>query len=172
MRTDNYETKRERIESVQLTPANELEVARWTGGKIVNDVLEMYVESGTIIVGYTDYVCRDTETGQFFAMHPDKFEAKYHKTGVRSDLAREFYGEGQNGGSPVPVLQQVFNSGLINQDLLSRLADAVLEGKWGNGERRKQLLGTHYEAVQAEVNRRVASRHQGQPINRSGALRV
>jgi hypothetical protein len=162
MRTDNYETKRERIESVQLTPANELEVARWTGGKIVNNVLEMYVESGTIIVGYTDYVCRDTETGQFFAMHPDKFEAKYHKTGVREGHAP--IGQGET--------ERQIRETRKEWERINGLANLTLKGFYGNGYERKQRLGSDYDAVQGRVNELVYARHDGQPINRSGARRV
>ena len=37
---------------------------------------------------------------------------------------------------------------------VSQLADEVLAGKHGNGTARKKSLGSHYAAVQAEVNRR------------------
>ena len=38
---------------------------------------------------------------------------------------------------------------------VSQLADEVLAGKHGNGDARKRSLGSQYEAVQAEVNRRL-----------------
>lgn len=40
-------------------------------------------------------------------------------------------------------------------DRISKLADDVIAGKYGNGSERKKKLGKDYEAVQAEVNRRL-----------------
>lgn len=38
---------------------------------------------------------------------------------------------------------------------IGKLADAVIAGKYGNGESRRKALGANYKAVQAEVNRRL-----------------
>lgn len=38
---------------------------------------------------------------------------------------------------------------------IAKMADDVLKGKYGNGEKRKKALGKYYEAVQKEVNRRL-----------------
>ena len=38
---------------------------------------------------------------------------------------------------------------------ISRLADGVLDGKYGTGAQRRRALGRNYDAVQAEVNRRL-----------------
>lgn len=40
---------------------------------------------------------------------------------------------------------------------ISRLADGVLDGKYGTGAQRKRALGSNYAAVQAEVNRRLGN---------------
>lgn len=42
-----------------------------------------------------------------------------------------------------------------NAARISKLADAVLRGDYGNGDERKRRLGKDYKAVQAEVNRRL-----------------
>ena len=41
---------------------------------------------------------------------------------------------------------------------ISKMADDVLKGKYGNGEKRKKALGKYYEAVQKEVNRRLSKK--------------
>lgn len=40
---------------------------------------------------------------------------------------------------------------------IAQLADEVMAGKWGNNPERAQRLGSQYNAVQAEVNRRVGT---------------
>lgn len=52
---------------------------------------------------------------------------------------------------------------------ISRLADGVIDGKYGTGAQRKRALGSNYAAVQAEVNRRLgvgggSSRHARKSI--------
>ena len=46
---------------------------------------------------------------------------------------------------------------------VSQLADEVLQGLYGNGDARRQALGANYDAVQAEVNRRI----MGAPIEKT-----
>ncbi|MGO3844479.1 N-acetylmuramoyl-L-alanine amidase [Agrococcus casei] len=44
---------------------------------------------------------------------------------------------------------------------ISQLADEVMAGKHGNGDARKKSLGSNYNAVQAEVNRRLSGGGSG-----------
>lgn len=50
---------------------------------------------------------------------------------------------------------RLLTSGKDYEDRVSRLADDVIKGKYGNGAERRKKLGSDYEAVQAEVNRRL-----------------
>lgn len=45
-------------------------------------------------------------------------------------------------------------------DRILRLANEVISGKYGNGEARKQALGSDYAAVQAKVNELMAQRNE------------
>lgn len=45
-------------------------------------------------------------------------------------------------------------SAQTEQQRISKLADATVAGKYGNGEARKKNLGKDYDAVQKEINRR------------------
>jgi hypothetical protein len=40
---------------------------------------------------------------------------------------------------------------------VKQLADETIAGKYGNGDERKRRLGTYYNAVQAEINRRLGA---------------
>ena len=52
------------------------------------------------------------------------------------------------GASSFPDVRNLINQGRLEQ------AQEVLDGKWGNGEERKQRLGAwFYDLVQGEVNR-------------------
>lgn len=55
------------------------------------------------------------------------------------------------GGSVTPAPVNPPTSGKS----ISQLADAVLRGEYGNGAARRAALGSQYDAVQAEVNRRI-----------------
>lgn len=46
-----------------------------------------------------------------------------------------------------------YNDG--DRRIIDKMADDVLKGKYGNGKERKEKLGAYYDAVQAEVNRRL-----------------
>ena len=53
-----------------------------------------------------------------------------------------------NAASSFPEVRSLINQGRLEQ------AQEVLDGKWGNGEERKQKLGAwFYDLVQGEVNR-------------------
>lgn len=54
---------------------------------------------------------------------------------------------------------------------ISRLADGVLEGKYGTGDQRKRALGANYAAVQAEVNRRLGVGSGGSGRGASKSIR-
>jgi hypothetical protein len=150
-----YSTTAERIHAYPLSEANLAEVARWVGGRIVENTLEMYTKDGLIVVGIGDYVCKDETTGENFAMHPDKFNAKYHELGLRN---REF--EGIITGEKIDTV-------------ISRMATEAMQGKYGNGEERKRRLGVNYDAVQAEINNRVQNRATGGLVrHREGPRRV
>lgn len=41
----------------------------------------------------------------------------------------------------------------LNNDLITKLAQEVIRGKYGTGKQRKELLGNYYDDVQKEVNR-------------------
>lgn len=43
-----------------------------------------------------------------------------------------------------------------NKTKINKLADEVIAGKYGDGEKRKKALGKYYDEVQKEVNRRLA----------------
>ncbi|WP_216395541.1 N-acetylmuramoyl-L-alanine amidase [Arcanobacterium phocae] len=49
--------------------------------------------------------------------------------------------------APIPIT--------IPEKTISQLADEVMAGVYGNGDARRNALGSKYEAVQAEINRRI-----------------
>jgi len=70
-----------------------------------------------------------------------------------------------NGISGNVDMDTLFDESMLNKTTTNtpkksneELAKEVLEGKWGNGEARKQALGDRYSAVQAIVNKLVAER--------------
>ena len=58
-------------------------------------------------------------------------------------------------GYIAPNYNKVEKSADAERERINKLADEVLQGKYGNGSERKKRLGSDYEAVQAEVNRRL-----------------
>lgn len=58
-------------------------------------------------------------------------------------------------GYITPNYNKVEKSADAERKRINKLADEVLRGKYGNGSERKRRLGSDYEAVQAEVNRRL-----------------
>jgi len=58
-------------------------------------------------------------------------------------------------GYITPHYNKVEKSAEAERKRINKLADEVLQGKYGNGSERKKRLGSDYEAVQAEVNRRL-----------------
>ena len=58
-------------------------------------------------------------------------------------------------GYIAPHYNKVKKSANAECKRINKLADEVLQGKYGNGSERKKRLGSDYEAVQAEVNRRL-----------------
>ena len=58
-------------------------------------------------------------------------------------------------GYITPHYNKVEKSADAERKRINKLADEVLQGKYGNGSERKKRLGSDYEAVQAEVNRRL-----------------
>ena len=58
-------------------------------------------------------------------------------------------------GYITPNYNKVEKSADAERKRINKLADEVLHGKYGNGSERKKRLGSDYEAVQAEVNRRL-----------------
>ena len=58
-------------------------------------------------------------------------------------------------GYITPNYNKVEKSADAERKRINKLADEVLQGKYGNGSERKKRLGSDYEAVQAEVNRRL-----------------
>ena len=58
--------------------------------------------------------------------------------------------------------QKCMNNNDFCPDCVNRLADLVIQGRYGNGEERKNKLGSWYAPVQNEVNRRLgySKRHQ------------
>ena len=58
-------------------------------------------------------------------------------------------------GYITPNYNKVEKSAEAERKRINKLADEVLQGKYGNGSERKKRLGSDYEAVQAEVNRRL-----------------
>lgn len=58
-------------------------------------------------------------------------------------------------GYITPNYNKVEKSAEAERKRINKLADEVLRGKYGNGSVRKKLLGSDYDAVQAEVNRRL-----------------
>ncbi len=50
----------------------------------------------------------------------------------------------------------------VQEASIDELVDDVLNGKYGNGDSRKQALGDKYEEVQAEVNKRLTEASEGQ----------
>lgn len=58
-------------------------------------------------------------------------------------------------GYITPHYNKVEKSAEAERERINKLADEVLQGKYGNGSERKKRLGLDYEAVQAEVNRRL-----------------
>lgn len=76
---------------------------------------------------------------------------------LRFDIAGAFRWKGWNGGGGSPAEK-------INLSKYSdyELANMVIAGKFGNGDTRKQLLGTRYDGVQNMVNRILA----GEVVNK------
>lgn len=58
-------------------------------------------------------------------------------------------------GYAAPNYNKVEKSAEAERKRINKLADEVLQGKYGNGSERKKRLGSDYEAVQEEVNRRL-----------------
>lgn len=58
-------------------------------------------------------------------------------------------------GYITPHYNKVEKSANAERKRINKLSDEVLQGKYGNGSERKKRLGSDYEAVQAEVNRRL-----------------
>ena len=58
-------------------------------------------------------------------------------------------------GYIAPNYNKVEKSAEAERKRINKLADEVLQGKYGNGSERKKRLGSDYDAVQAEVNRRL-----------------
>ena len=58
-------------------------------------------------------------------------------------------------GYITPNYNKVEKSADAERKRINKLADEVLHGKYGNGSERKKRLGSDYESVQAEVNRRL-----------------
>ena len=58
-------------------------------------------------------------------------------------------------GYIAPNYNKVEKSADAERKRINKLADEVLQGKYGNGSERKKRLGSDYDAVQAEVNRRL-----------------
>lgn len=58
-------------------------------------------------------------------------------------------------GYITPHYNKVEKSAEAERKRINKLADEVLQGKYGNGSERKKRLGSDYDAVQAEVNRRL-----------------
>lgn len=63
--------------------------------------------------------------------------------------AQQWY-DSMTGGTPAPTPSQPATHGTN----LEALADAVIRGDYGNGDERKQRLGSQYDAVMAIVNAR------------------
>lgn len=63
--------------------------------------------------------------------------------------AQQWY-DSMTGGTPAPTPSQPATHGTN----LEALADAVIRGEYGNGDERKQRLGSQYNAVMAIVNAR------------------
>ena len=76
----------------------------------------------------------------------------YSRLGELSRLADQIRG----GKAPArPASQPAANSS--GSSNLEALADAVIAGKYGNGEARRKALGANYAAVQAIVNRKLGA---------------
>ena len=58
-------------------------------------------------------------------------------------------------GYIAPNYNKVEKSAEAERKRINKLAYEVLQGKYGNGSERKKRLGSDYDAVQAEVNRRL-----------------
>lgn len=55
---------------------------------------------------------------------------------------------------------------IIEEKIISNLADQVIRGKLGNGNERRKALGDYYSAVQAEVNKRMSQQPRSTPRRR------
>ncbi len=74
-------------------------------------------------------------------------DERRNRLGAQYDAVQAEVNRILSGGAPAPAPAP--------SNDVSALADAVIRGEYGNGEDRRNRLGAQYDAVQAEVNRKL-----------------
>lgn len=92
-----FQTRVEKVEAFQLTRSNYDHVARWCGGRVVEDakssdptdirvVVKVPTLDGTINAEIGEYVVRDPSTGQFSVGDDKKFSSKFEELSSEKKL--------------------------------------------------------------------------------------
>ena len=109
LNTQQYVKKPSRLEVVELTRENLVQVATWCGGRI-NDIRNVISDSGNSssigvpsLYGAIDaevgsFIARETETGKFVVMTREHLDQEYQRVGLRQNgisptFGRELPGE-------------------------------------------------------------------------------
>jgi hypothetical protein len=106
----NYVRKPNRVEVVEITKDNIVEVATWCGGRInhirnvmssdlIPDTIGVPSLYGAISADIGSFVARELETGRFSVMTKDHLEQEYQQVGMRHDGIRGTSGFPRLGGN-------------------------------------------------------------------------
>lgn len=83
MNPKQYKTQPEVVEAIFLGPDTDLRgVARWCGGEApdienTDDQLRVPTMKGALVLKRGEWLVKDLETGQYYGMDEDAFEAKF-----------------------------------------------------------------------------------------------
>lgn len=142
-RPGRYEKKPQeahKVDAQLLTPDNRESVAAWCGGQVKQGY---FVESisfptieGNILAEVGEYVVKDLETGQFFAMSSETFEQTYQSTKVYREAVKGPDGirgadgiQGATADRGADGIQMPFNAAKVRADLEKNIATRSLFGK-------------------------------------------
>jgi hypothetical protein len=96
LNTQQYVKKPSRLEVVELTKDNLVQVATWCGGRI-NDIRNVMSDTGNTssigvpsLYGAIDaeigsFIAREVETGKFLVMTKEHLDHEYQRVGLRQD---------------------------------------------------------------------------------------
>jgi hypothetical protein len=142
------------------------------GHTLANDLSEQYAAIGRLAHGdavktkegsHGDYfgVIRETNMpavlSEFAFMDTDDINCVLSDAGKQAEAEAIFKGICKFFGTsaaPQPSTPATLSQPVQTTDLVA-LADAVIAGKYGNGDARKTALGSNYDAVQAIVNEKL-----------------